>query len=63
MTNKKADYKKLSAELDETLAKLQSVDLDVDEALKAYERGMAIAKELEDYLQKAGNKIKKVKSK
>jgi exodeoxyribonuclease VII small subunit len=58
----KIDYKKLSAELDEVLAKLQSADLDVDEAVKAYERGMKLAKELEAYLKEAENKITKVKA-
>lgn len=62
MTASETDYKKLSEELDEIIAKLQSPDLDVDEALKAYERGTIIAKELETYLKKAENKIKKVAS-
>ena len=59
--SKEIDYKTLSAELDEILIKLQSTDLDVDEAVKAYERGMAIAKELEAYLKQAENKIKKIR--
>lgn len=58
----KTDYKALSAELDEVLAKLQSPDVDVDEAVKAYERGMAIAKQLETYLKEAENKVAKVKA-
>lgn len=56
------DYKKLSEELDEVLAKLQSADLDVDEAVAAYERGMAIAKQLETYLKQAENKVTKIKA-
>jgi exodeoxyribonuclease VII small subunit len=59
---KNTDYKALSAELDEVLAKLQSSDLDVDEAVKLYERGMEIAKELEAYLEKAENKVTKIKA-
>jgi exodeoxyribonuclease VII small subunit len=62
MAVKKTDYKKLSGELDEILSRLQSADLDIDEAVKAYERGMAIAKELEDYLKTAENKIIKIKA-
>jgi exodeoxyribonuclease VII small subunit len=58
----KVDYKKLSAELDELLETLQTADLDVDEAVKAYERGMAIAKQLETYLKQAENKIARVKA-
>jgi exodeoxyribonuclease VII small subunit len=61
MPTKKTDYTKLNAELDEILVKLQSSDLDVDEAVKAYERGMNIAKELEAYLKQAENKIKKIR--
>jgi len=58
----KTDYKPLSAELDDILAKLQSAELDVDEAVKLYTRGMEIAKELEKYLQAAENKVTKVKA-
>lgn len=58
----KIDYKRLSAELDEVLAKLQSPDLDVDEAVKSYERGMVIAKQLETYLKEAENKVATVKA-
>lgn len=61
MTPKKTDYKALSSELDEILSKLQSADLDVDEAVKMYERGMTIAKELEAYLKEAENKVTKIK--
>ena len=59
---KKIDYKRLSTELDEIIGKLQSNDLDVDEAVKAYEDGMQIAKKLEEYLQSAENKIIKLKN-
>jgi exodeoxyribonuclease VII small subunit len=62
MTKEKMDYRKLSAELDDVIAKLQSADLDVDEAVRAYERGMAIAKELEHYLKEAENKVTKIKA-
>ena len=58
----KVDYKKLSEELDSVLAKLQSAELDVDEAVKLYERGMVIAKELESYLKNAENKVTKIKA-
>lgn len=62
MTAKNIDYKKLSIELDELLAKLQSADLDVDEAVQTYERGMAIVKQLEIYLKEAENKVTKIKA-
>lgn len=58
----KTDYKALSAELDEILGKLQSSDLDVDEAVRAYTRGMEISKQLETYLKEAENKVTKIKA-
>lgn len=59
---KEIDYQALNTELSEILARLQSDDLSVDEALKAYERGIAITKELEKYLKTAENKVAKVRS-
>lgn len=62
MASKKTDYKTLSTELDEILSKLQSAELNVDEAVDLYERGMKIAKQLEAYLKEAENKVAKVKA-
>lgn len=62
MATKKTDYKSLNTELDELLAKLQSEDLDVDEAVALYERGIAITQELEIYLKEAENKVAKIKA-
>lgn len=59
---KEIDYQALNAELSEILAKLQSEDLSVDEALKGYERGIAITKELEKYLKTAENKVTKIRA-
>lgn len=55
------NYRLLSDELDQILDSLQSADLDIDESLKRYERGMVIIKELEAYLQTAENKVTKIK--
>ena len=54
---KQTDYRALSDELEALLAKLQAGELDIDEAVKAYERGMTIVKELETYLKTAENRI------
>lgn len=62
MTTKQADYRSLNTELDTILHNLQSEDLDVDEAVALYERGIAIAKELETYLKEAENKVTKIKA-
>lgn len=62
MANKQIDYKVLSTELDDVLVRLQSDDLDVDQAFKLYERGMEITKQLEKYLKQAENKVTKIKA-
>ena len=60
----KADinYQELSTELDTILAQLQTNDFDVDEALKLYERGVTISKQLESYLKDAENTVTKLKA-
>ncbi len=60
--SKEIDYRKLSGELDEILARLESSDLDIDEALKLYQRGMEVVEQLEAYLKTAENKVSKVKA-
>lgn len=59
---KEIDYQKLSNELQEILERLDTSDVDVDTAIKQYERGMEIVGELENYLKTAENKVKKVKA-
>lgn len=54
-------YRQLQIELDGVLAKIQSEELDVEEAIKLYEQGEQLIKELEVYLKTAENKIKKLK--
>jgi exodeoxyribonuclease VII small subunit len=60
--SKSIDYKKLNSELDTILTGLQSGDLDIDEAVKQYQRGMVIVEELQKYLKEAENKVTKVKA-
>lgn len=57
----KPDYKTLSNELDQILEQLESTDLDIEEALSKYQRGMEIVEQLEDYLKTAENKVTKLK--
>jgi exodeoxyribonuclease VII small subunit len=61
MAKTKPDYQSLKTELDDVMAKLQRDDLDVDEALKLYERGLELAKQLEDYLKTAENTVRELK--
>ncbi len=61
MTNVKS-YKQLEQELNEVLSRVESGSYDeIDELLKDYEKGMAIANLLEEKLKTAKNTIIKVK--
>ncbi|MDZ7744244.1 MAG: exodeoxyribonuclease VII small subunit [Candidatus Saccharibacteria bacterium] len=62
MAAAKKDYKTLQAELDTALSELQSGELDIDQAVKLYEQGMQLIKELEKQLKIAENKVKKVQA-
>lgn len=59
---KDLDYRKLSSELEKIVDDLQTADLDIDEAVKCYERGLKIVKDLEAYLKTAENKVSKIKA-
>jgi exodeoxyribonuclease VII small subunit len=64
MTNKtEKTYSELKQELDEVLDVLQQDDISVDDALKNYERGMELVKQLEVTLKDAENKVTKLKNK
>lgn len=54
-------YKQLQAELDEVMTMIQAEELDVEEAIKLYEQGEKLIRELETYLKTAENTIKKLK--
>jgi exodeoxyribonuclease VII small subunit len=56
-------YQALAAELDDILVELQQADLGVDEAVKKYERGLSLVKELENYLGEAENRVRELKVK
>ena len=58
---KEINYQELSSELDTILAQLQTDDVDIDKAIKLYERGIEISKQLETYLKTAQNKVTKLK--
>lgn len=57
------NYQQLANELDGILVELQQTDLDVDAAVKKYERGLELIKELEKYLGEAENKVSQLKAK
>lgn len=62
-TKKPLNYKQLNDELDNILAELQNGELDIDQAVKNYERGMEIVGQLQQYLKTAQNKIAKIQAK
>lgn len=62
-TKNDVSYQALSAELSDILVELQREDLDVDTAVGHYERGLALIKELEQYLQTAENKVSRLQAK
>ncbi|MCW1908755.1 MAG: exodeoxyribonuclease VII small subunit [Candidatus Saccharibacteria bacterium] len=55
------NYQAKTAELESFIAKLESGELDIDEALTAYEAAQKVLKELEAYLKTAENKVEKIK--
>ena len=54
---KSISYHELHDELESILLKLQQDTIDIDEALKLFERGQKVVTELQTYLQTAENKI------
>lgn len=55
-------FNELSQQLDEILSKLQSPDVDVDEALELHQRGQKLVKQMSERLNKAEAKISRLKS-
>ena len=57
-----SNYQALKVELESVMTKLQAEDLDVDEALSLYERGLELVGQLESYLKTAENTVKELKA-
>jgi exodeoxyribonuclease VII small subunit len=57
------NYETLKAELDTIMAELQREDLGVDAALRHYQRGLDLVRQMEDYLATAENKVIELKAK
>jgi exodeoxyribonuclease VII small subunit len=58
--SKRKSYQELTIELEGILTQLQSGELDIDAAMKAYQKGLELIGELEQYLKTAENTIRKV---
>jgi len=63
MANQQASYQEMANELNDILLELQAEDLDIDTAVKQYERGLELVRELEAYLKSAENTVSKLKAK
>ena len=61
MSKVKQDYQALSIELDAVVLELQQPDVQVDEAVKLYGRGLELITALEQHLQEAENTIQSLK--
>jgi len=61
MASKKLfDYQQLQTELNQLLESLQSGEMDIDDAIKAYKHGQEIIVQLSDYLKTAQNTVTKL---
>jgi exodeoxyribonuclease VII small subunit len=60
MTKDTTDYKTLSSKLDEVVATMQAPDITVDDAIAAYEEGIQLVQQIENYLKTAELKITKL---
>lgn len=56
-------YSDALKELEEITAYLESSDVDLDEAIKRFDRGSELAAQIEKHLQEAENKVKTIKIK
>lgn len=54
------NFSELNQELESLITDLQTNDLDIDQVIKKYERGIILIDQLEKHLLAAENKIKKL---
>jgi exodeoxyribonuclease VII small subunit len=57
------DYRELTGELEAIVSALNEDNIDVDDAMQKYARGLEIITALEKYLKTAENKIEKLSTK
>lgn len=61
--SKRVDFAKELQELEAIVAWFESGDVDLDEALSKFERGMELSARLKDHLQTVANKVEVIKKK
>lgn len=57
------NYATALKELEEITTYLESSDVDLDEAIKRFDRGSELASKIEKHLQEAENKVNTIKTK
>ncbi len=55
------DYQTMQTKLDAVMADLQRPDVQVDEAVRLYEEGLKLVKQLTTHLERAENKLEKLR--
>jgi len=58
-----ASYRALQGELDAVLSALQQDDVDIDETLRYYQRGLELIEQLQHYLTSAENTVSTLQAK
>lgn len=61
--NKKESFKGAFKELEKIVADFEASELDLEEALPKFERGMELAKKLRERLKQVENKVTEIKKK
>lgn len=62
MPKKTKSYKELTEQLEEVLKELEGGELSVEEAMKKYEEGVSLTKDLLHILEKAEAKVKMIQN-
>lgn len=57
MADKKKSYQQMKDELDGIIARLESDEVDIDEAVKLHGQGKKLAEEIEKYLKKVRSSL------
>jgi len=63
MSEEKFNFTKFYQEIEEINEWFQKEDIDLDEALRKYERGMELIKECRERLEETENKFEEIKQK
>lgn len=62
-TSKQSSFQKDFEALEQLVERFESGDLDIDVALKEFEKGLQLAEQLSESLKKTENKIEQLRSK